>query len=88
MTSPAPRRANVIGLGLIGGSIGLALRARGWTVHGEDTDAPTQHAALERHVVDAAGLDPDAEVVEALEEGLRITPVVEVRAEDRSDPSP
>jgi segregation and condensation protein B len=31
---------------------------------------------------------PDAEVVEALEEGLRITPTVEVRAEDRSDPSP
>jgi prephenate dehydrogenase len=26
------RRANVIGVGLIGGSIGLALRVRGWRV--------------------------------------------------------
>ena len=26
--------ANVSGLGLIGGSIARALRARGWTVHG------------------------------------------------------
>ena len=34
-----PRRANVIGLGLVGGSIGLALRERGWHVSGDDADA-------------------------------------------------
>jgi prephenate dehydrogenase len=62
VTSPAPRRANVIGLGLIGGSIALALRARGWTVHGLDTDAPTQRSAIDRGVVDATGLHPDAEI--------------------------
>ena len=36
-----PRRANVIGLGVIGGSVALALRARGWIVHGEDHEATT-----------------------------------------------
>ncbi|MEA3018680.1 MAG: hypothetical protein QOI47_204, partial [Actinomycetota bacterium] len=30
MTSPGSKRAAVIGTGLIGGSIGLALRERGW----------------------------------------------------------
>ena len=30
------RRANVVGLGLIGGSIGMALRDQGWTVTGYD----------------------------------------------------
>ena len=28
---PLPGRAMIFGTGLIGGSIGLALRARGWT---------------------------------------------------------
>ncbi len=39
MTSRSePGRAAVIGTGLIGGSLGLALRARGWKVTGEDSD--------------------------------------------------
>ena len=58
----AARRANVIGLGLIGGSVALALRARGWHVSGEDIDAATAAAARERGVVDAVGLDPSAEI--------------------------
>ena len=32
------RTANVVGLGLIGGSIALALRERGWEVCGSDLD--------------------------------------------------
>ena len=32
------RTANVVGLGLIGGSVALALREQGWTVHGTDLD--------------------------------------------------
>ena len=32
------RRAAVVGVGLIGGSIGLGLRARGWHVTGRDRD--------------------------------------------------
>jgi prephenate dehydrogenase len=58
----AQRRANVIGLGLVGGSIALGLRARGWHVSGEDVDADTAGLALERDVVDTLGLDRDAEV--------------------------
>lgn len=56
------RRANVIGLGLIGGSIALALRARGWSVTGVDDDPATSEAALDRSVIDAVGLEPDAEI--------------------------
>jgi prephenate dehydrogenase len=56
------RRANVVGLGLIGGSVGLALRARGWRVHGHDADPARIEAARERGVIDAAGLDSAAEL--------------------------
>jgi prephenate dehydrogenase len=56
------RRANVIGLGLIGGSVALALRGQGWRVTGDDTEAETAATALERGVVDAIGLDADAEI--------------------------
>ncbi len=64
MTDPAVpvRRANVIGLGLIGGSVALALRDRGWHVVGDDADAATASAALDRGVIDVIGLDPDAEI--------------------------
>jgi prephenate dehydrogenase len=58
----APRRANVIGLGLIGGSIGLALRERGWVVAGDDAAAQRAERAVELGAVDRVGLDPDAEI--------------------------
>lgn len=61
--SGAPqRRANVIGLGLIGGSIALALKERGWTVSGDDAREPTLASAMERGVIDATGLDHGAEI--------------------------
>jgi prephenate dehydrogenase len=57
-----PRIANVIGLGLIGGSIALGLRRRGWRVHGDDVrPVATQHA-LDGGIVDAVGLARDAEI--------------------------
>ena len=59
---PAPRRANVVGVGLIGGSIGLALRRSGWHVSGVDEDGSRADRARELGVVDAVGLDPDAEI--------------------------
>lgn len=65
MTTPssAPQRtANVIGLGLVGGSIALGLRQRGWWVHGDDTDAVTVRRALQGGIVDATGLVPDAAI--------------------------
>ena len=51
MTSPAEfdtrRRALVVGTGLIGGSIALGLRRRGWHVSGLDADEGQVRAALE-----------------------------------------
>lgn len=56
------RRANVIGLGLIGGSIAAGLRARGWHVSGDDHDPEVAATAGARGVVDAVGLDPTAAI--------------------------
>ena len=65
MTFPDPsprRRAAVVGTGLIGGSIGLALRARGWHVTGRDRDPQRAEQAQTLGALDALGDDPDAEV--------------------------
>jgi prephenate dehydrogenase len=56
------RTANVIGLGLMGGSIAIGLRQRGWRIHGDDASTATVDMALERGVIDVAGLDADAEI--------------------------
>lgn len=56
------RRANVVGLGLIGGSIAIGLRRQGWFITGDDVDDAVCRTALERGVVDALGLDPSAEI--------------------------
>lgn len=56
------RRAVVVGCGLIGGSIGLALRAAGWHVTGRDLDAGRLEHALDCGAIDAAGDDPLAEI--------------------------
>ncbi len=56
------RRANVIGLGLIGGSIALGLRDQGWYVSGDDNDEATVDAALALGAIDASGIDPLAEI--------------------------
>ncbi len=60
---PQRRRAEVVGTGLIGGSIGLALRNRGWHVTGSDADPEIAKHALSLGALDAIGDDPDAEVV-------------------------
>jgi len=56
------RRANIAGLGLIGGSIGLALAERGWHVSGIDLDDGRVQRAIAMGVVHAGGLDPAAEI--------------------------
>ncbi|HJR24984.1 MAG TPA: hypothetical protein VJ804_05890, partial [Acidimicrobiales bacterium] len=56
------RRAAVVGTGLIGGSIGLALRRAGWHVTGHDADERAAATALAMGAVDALGTDPDAVV--------------------------
>ena len=55
-------RATVVGIGLIGGSIGMALRARGWHVSGVDLDEATLAAAVDMGALDRIGWDADAEV--------------------------
>ncbi len=54
--------ANVIGIGLIGGSIGMALRQRGWKVCGSDRDPAISAKAIELGAIDEIGLDPGAAV--------------------------
>ena len=45
--SQPQRNANVIGLGLIGGSVAAGLRQRGWSVHGEDASPEVVERALD-----------------------------------------
>jgi len=52
----------VVGLGLIGGSIGLALRRAGWHVSGEDLDPLVSAAAVRLGAIDEIGSDVWAEV--------------------------
>ena len=62
MASLTQRRAQLVGTGLIGGSIGLALRRERWFVTGSDRDAARVERALELGAIDAVGDDPDAAV--------------------------
>ncbi len=57
-----PRRAQIIGTGLIGGSVGLALRGQGWRVSGVDSESGVEAQALELGAIDAIGLDSGAEL--------------------------
>ncbi|HEX9529755.1 MAG TPA: prephenate dehydrogenase/arogenate dehydrogenase family protein [Acidimicrobiales bacterium] len=64
MTSPTePRRAGIVGTGLIGGSIGMALRARGWHVSGFDRDPDRAARAVALGALDEVGPMAGAEVV-------------------------
>jgi prephenate dehydrogenase len=59
MTSPAERLAHVVGLGLIGSSVALALQATGWQVTGEDLDPDATRAALEAKVIGDRAMGED-----------------------------
>ena len=56
------RKANVIGMGLIGGSVALGLRQIGWEVSGSDLDPGRAQRARELEIVDRIGLDPNARI--------------------------
>ncbi len=51
-----------MGTGLIGGSIGLALRAQGWTVTGWDHSAEVAERASALGAIDAVGWDFEADI--------------------------
>jgi prephenate dehydrogenase len=59
---PARPRAQIIGTGLIGGSIGQGLRQRGWWVIGRDRDPEREARALTLGAIDEVGSDPAATV--------------------------
>jgi prephenate dehydrogenase len=52
----------VIGLGLVGGSIAVGLRSRGWHVSGEDVSTSSVDAAVQRGFLDAGRIDPAADL--------------------------
>ena len=56
------RRANVIGIGMVGGSVAAALREQGWHVSGSDTDSQREKDAEIEGVIDAIGFDETAEI--------------------------
>ena len=55
---PGFRKVGIVGLGLIGGSIGLDLRAHGVSVQGLVHRVSTSERALQRGLVDAVSCDP------------------------------
>jgi prephenate dehydrogenase len=56
-------RILIVGAGLMGGSLGMALRERGWFVSAIDRDPPRAERGVELGAFDAAGDDPEAEIV-------------------------
>jgi prephenate dehydrogenase len=52
----------VVGLGLIGGSIALALRERGWHVTGDDLDPARIERAVAIRAIDAFGFDTTVDI--------------------------
>ncbi|MCP3909839.1 MAG: prephenate dehydrogenase/arogenate dehydrogenase family protein [Actinomycetia bacterium] len=56
------RRAMIIGTGLIGGSVGIALRDQGWHVSAVDHDPEVAKRAVDLGAADVIGQDPDAEL--------------------------
>jgi prephenate dehydrogenase len=74
---PDPGRAVVVGTGLIGGSIGMRLRAVGWHVTGRDRDPARAERALELGALDAVGDDAEATIT------FVATPVAAIATEAR-----
>lgn len=61
--SEPQRRAQIVGTGLIGGSIGAALRRGGWLVTGFDLRPERAERAVELGVTDRSGRDAQADLV-------------------------
>lgn len=61
----APANIAILGLGLMGGSLAMALRGHCARLVGVDQDPAVVRLALERHIVDAAATDPSSLLAEA-----------------------
>jgi len=62
LPDPPARRATIVGTGLIGASIGLALRRSGWHVSGIDRDEARAARALDVGAIDVVGRDSQAAI--------------------------
>ena len=79
-TSPNRRRAHVVGLGLIGSSVALALTRAGWLVSGSDVLAVAQDAALEAGVIESLEVEDSKLIVVATPAGSVASVVNELLA--------
>ncbi len=57
-----PQHAHIVGTGLIGGSLGLALRERGWQVSGSDQDAAVAERAVSIGAIDRVDTGQDVDI--------------------------
>lgn len=80
------RRAVVIGTGLIGGSVGAALRAAGWRVHGVDADPRAGDRAITVGAIDAVGWPDDADLTVVATPALAIVDAAKEALERTSGP--
>lgn len=56
------RRAQIVGTGLIGGSVGMALRDQGWFVTGSDPEPGVTEQAVACGAIDSVGFDSTADL--------------------------
>ena len=63
MTSAPKRRAHVVGLGLIGASLALALGERGWFVTGDDADAEVVALAESEGIIQDVQMSNEHDIV-------------------------
>ena len=87
MTSPTegPRRAHVVGLGLIGASIAMGLTEAGWAVSGIDIDDATTATAIELGVVTGSRRDQSGRLIIAAVPSALVPAVVAEQLATGSD---
>jgi prephenate dehydrogenase len=74
--SEPARRAQIVGLGLVGASIAGALRARGWHVSGSDLDEERALRSVALGALDTVGRDEGAELAFVATPASVVVPVV------------
>ena len=82
----AVERAQIVGTGLIGGSVGLALKGAGWHVTGSDARVDVEQAALRAGVVDAVGTDRSASLVVICTPSAQVVGVAQAALDASTDP--
>ena len=63
MTFQADQHAHIVGLGLIGGSVALALKEQGWTITGHDQATAAENKALELAIISGVNAHPSTSLI-------------------------